>query len=62
MCSERELADLRYHWGSAYSITCHLGTWLAARADTGETLTASSASELLEMIRADYSAQPVPRQ
>jgi hypothetical protein len=59
--NERELADLRHHWGSAYSIGYHLGTWTAARVDTGEILTASSASELREKIRADYSARPVPR-
>jgi hypothetical protein len=61
MCSERELAGLRYHWGSAYSISYHLGTWHAARNDTGEALTASSADELLAKIRADYRARPVPR-
>jgi hypothetical protein len=61
MCSPRELAELRYHWGSAYSISYHLGTWQAVRADTGETLTASTAGELRGKIRADYRAHPVPR-
>jgi hypothetical protein len=62
MCSERELASLRFHWGGAYSISFHLGTWIAARADTREILQASSAGELRDKIRADYSARPVPRQ
>jgi hypothetical protein len=62
MCSQDELAGLRYHWGSAYSISYHLGTWLAARNDTGETLTASTADEVLAKIREDYRERPVPRE
>jgi len=61
MCSERELASLRFHWSGAYSISCHLGTWLAVREDTREALTAASASELLDEIRGDYRQRPVPR-
>ncbi len=61
MCSERELASLRYHWSGAYSISYHLGTWLAARNDTREVLTASSAEELRGKIREDYRRRPVPR-
>jgi hypothetical protein len=56
-----ELADLRHHWDTAYKISLDRGRWLAARRDTGETLTASTASELRERIRADYSRRPVPR-
>jgi len=58
----QELQDLLYHWGSAYVITWHQGQWIAARMDTHEVLTADSADELREAIRADYSARPVPRQ
>lgn len=58
---QRELADLRHHWGSAYAISQHQGTWIAARHDTHEALTAGSADELRDKIRADYSARPVPR-
>jgi hypothetical protein len=61
MRSEGELADLRHHWGSAYSITYRLGVWLAVRCDTGEALTAASADELRAKIRADYRQRPVPR-
>jgi hypothetical protein len=56
-----ELADLRHHWSSAYAITYDRGQWIAARNDTGEALTASSAEELLGKIREDYRARPVPR-
>jgi hypothetical protein len=55
------LQDLRHHWGSAYSITYHRGQWIAARMDTHEALTADTASELREKIRADYHTKPVPR-
>ena len=54
-----ELADLRHHWGSAYRLSCRRGQWRAVRKDTRETLTAGSAEELREVIRADYRARPV---
>jgi hypothetical protein len=61
MCDERELSSLRYHWSGAYSITYYRGQWLAVRKDTREALTAASADELRDKIRADYSIRPVPR-
>ena len=61
MCSEHELASLRFHWGGAYSITYYRGTWMAVRADTREALIASSAEDLRGKIRKDYRARPVPR-
>jgi hypothetical protein len=61
MCGGQELQDLRHHWGSAYVITYHRGHWIAARRDTHDALTAESADDLREKIRADYSARPVPR-
>jgi hypothetical protein len=59
---EAELAELRFHWDTAYMISLHRGVWIAARRDDGTALTASSASELWRKIRADYRARPVPRQ
>jgi hypothetical protein len=56
-----DLQDLRHHWGSAYVITYHRRQWLAARHDTREALTADSADELRQKIRADYHEHPVPR-
>ena len=35
--------------------------WVATRRDTHDALTAESADELREKIRADYHARPVPR-
>ncbi len=58
-----DLAELRWHWGSAYAISQpRLRTWLAERRDDHEVLRAASAGELLELIRSDYAARPVSRQ
>ena len=57
-----ELETLRHHWGSAYDIGVHRGTWQAARRDTREVLTAEDPDALFQAIRADYAASPVPRQ
>jgi hypothetical protein len=62
MDADRELADLREHWGSAYAITYHSGVFIAVRRDTRDVLTAMTASELRDKIRADYHQRPVPRQ
>jgi hypothetical protein len=62
MSGEDELASLHEHWGEAYAITYHSDMFIAVRRDTRKVLTASSASELREKIRADYAARPVPRQ
>jgi hypothetical protein len=58
---DRELGELRFHWGSAYRLSCEAGIWTAARLDTGASLTAPSSGELWELIRKDYAANPVPR-
>ncbi len=56
------LAELRHHWGSAYMINCIvLGQWTAQRRDTYETLRADSPVALRDLIVADYTARPVPR-
>jgi hypothetical protein len=59
---DNELAELRWHWSSAYAITHpRLRTWLAERRDTHEVLRAATADELLDLIRDDYADRPVPR-
>ena len=58
-----DLADLRWHWGSAYIISRpEPDVWVAQRRDTRETLRADGPEALRHMIVADYSARPVPRQ
>ncbi len=56
------LADLRHHWGGAYKIGWRAGRWRAARRDDGSMVSADTAAGLLEQIRADYAARPVPRE
>ena len=56
------LAELRWHYGEAYIISCTgLGRWTAERRDTHEVLRSDSAAGLLELIRADYDERPVSR-
>lgn len=55
------LAELRYHWGSAYGIDVDWGRWTARRRDGLGTLSAASAEELRRLIIADYTARRVPR-
>jgi len=60
---DRDLNDLRHHWGSAY-VVHHFwrpGLWLAQRRDTHETLKAEDPEQLRLLIREDYSAHPVSR-
>ena len=55
-----ELDELRHHWGEAYQITN--GPWRAKRRDgKGDWLTAPGVDGLYALIRADYAADPVPR-
>jgi hypothetical protein len=56
------VADLQWNWGSAYLITGMAGHWLAQRRDDGQTLSASGAEELRELITEDYRARPVSRE
>ena len=57
-----DLADLRWHWGSAYMIFHpEPDVWVAQRRDDYATLRAEAPMELLERIRADYQDRPVPR-
>jgi hypothetical protein len=58
---DRDLADLRYHWGEAYAISWQSGQFRAARRDTGAAVLTSTAAGLRAEILADYRAMPVPR-
>ena len=55
------LAELRHHYRGAYSIQGEGGIWIAVRTDGKGTLRADSADGLLDLIRADAAAFPVPR-
>jgi hypothetical protein len=48
---------LQRHWGSAYVISVGRAT----RKDNRRVLRARNAGELLDLIRLDYQAEPVPR-
>lgn len=52
-----ELADLRWHWDTAYDIEVDSGTWTARFLTGTGTLSAHSADELRRLIRADYAAR-----
>jgi hypothetical protein len=55
------LPYLIHHYGEAYEINMRRGRYEARRRDDGSVLTADSVGALLDLIRADYSARPVPR-
>jgi hypothetical protein len=59
--TQEAVADLQWHWGSAYLITGAAGLWIAQRRDDGRTLTATGPDSLRELIIEDYAARPVPR-
>lgn len=60
--SSQGLSELRWHWGSAYSITHpEPDLWIAQRKDDHATLRAESAYELRDKILGDYLANPVSR-
>jgi hypothetical protein len=56
------LAYLIHHYGEAYEINIRRGRYEASRRDDGAMLTADTAQELLDLIRADYAERPVSRQ
>jgi hypothetical protein len=58
---ERDLGELRFHWGDAYLIHRLGARWVAQRRDSRSTFSASTAAALRELIVADYAARPVPR-
>lgn len=56
------LPELRWHWGTAYSIARSLGSYCASRRDgIGTALVAADLDALVAMIRRDYGARPVSR-
>jgi hypothetical protein len=55
------LEALDWHWGEAYEITETAGEWRAVRRDNGRTLAATEAEDLRDLIKADYTKEPVPR-
>jgi hypothetical protein len=62
MGDEADLAELRHHWGEAYSIMRGRDGWQAKRKDgRGGWIRRDTAEALLAAIRADYRRRPVPR-
>jgi hypothetical protein len=55
------LAYLIHHYGEAYTINMRRGRYEARRRDDGSMVRADSACDLLDAIREDYAARPVPR-
>jgi hypothetical protein len=53
-----ELANLRWHWDTAYDINCAGGAWTAQPFDGAAPLVATTAEELRYLIRADYHPRP----
>jgi hypothetical protein len=61
--ADADLAELRWHWGSAYLVHHFAGEgrWMAQRRDSHATVNADDPGRLLGLMRADYTAHPVPR-
>ncbi len=56
------LAELKFHWGSAYHLAVGGGMYTAQRRDgKGTTLADPLPEGLRQLILADYAAMPVPR-
>src|ERR1022692_917924 len=56
----RDLKDWRWHWGRAYE-TSWDGQFRASRRDDLAELAASTAQDLRQLLRDDYTARPVRR-
>lgn len=56
------LNDLDFHWGEVCDLAVTREGWVAKRLDNDRALVADSPGELHELIRADYEAEPVPRE
>jgi hypothetical protein len=59
---DRDLDELRRHWGDTYHFTWQTGTYTATRRDTGRALDSQTVPWLWELVRADYLATPTPGQ
>lgn len=55
------LAWFTVNYGGAYHIIIEEDWWGAVRADNAEVLTADTAEELRDKMRADYAERPVLR-
>lgn len=55
------LHDLDHHWGQVYDLAITRAGWVAKRLDNCCALVASGPDGLRDLIAADYSAEPVPR-
>jgi hypothetical protein len=51
----RQLAELRWHWDSAYVIDCRDGVWTARFCDGATVLSAECADDLRTVVWDDYS-------
>jgi hypothetical protein len=59
VAEESALADLGYHWGSAYAIGLRNGIWTAHSYERpADVLTAESPDELRTLIQRDYRGRP----
>lgn len=54
------LAELRWHWGSAYNIDCCKGTWTATCKGDTYVMSATSPDDLRSRIWDDYSRRKIP--
>ncbi|MGH3420379.1 MAG: hypothetical protein ACRDOD_12430 [Streptosporangiaceae bacterium] len=61
MTDAAALDDLRWHYGEAYLIELIGDRWIAQRRDSHATMSAEGPDQVLDLIRADYAAHPVPR-
>jgi hypothetical protein len=52
-----ELADLRWHWDTAYDIDVFGNSWTATFKGDTTVLSAPSADELRDLIRGDYRSR-----
>jgi hypothetical protein len=57
-CGNTALDCLRWHWGSAYEITCDGRQWKAQRRDSSHILTDTTPGGLRDQIITDYLDQP----
>jgi hypothetical protein len=55
-----DLAELRWHWDSAYIIHCHDDEWTALYRNDLAVLTAASAASLRQLIWDDYNKRKLP--
>ncbi len=60
---DADLDELRWHYGEAYLIHYFPGPgrWVAQRRDSHATMSAEGPDQMLDLIRTDYAAHPVPR-